>query len=261
MKRSLLVVQILCLAAFSFLQAAEPAPEKAGKKPEELAVAKWPGAEKLPGKGSVAEADWFRAAWAIRRTEFWNNRERDKHAIVFLGDSITQGWGTLAKDFPHFKVANRGIGGDTTRGVWYRLKEDVLDLDPEAVVLLIGTNDIGLGTKPEDAAENLKAILAALKKHNPKMPVVICKVMPSTEKMTRPADKLQTLNGLVDGLIKGDSQFIPCDTWSIFADAHGNAKVEEFPDLLHPNAAGYAKWKAALDPILAQFNQKVATRN
>ena len=48
--------------------------------------------------------------------------------IVFLGDSITQGWGTLEADFPGKLVANRGISGDTSRGVRYRLREDVLDL-------------------------------------------------------------------------------------------------------------------------------------
>ena len=255
MKRFLYFTQIFCFLIFFTAQAVEPAVQN---KPEPLAVAKWPGVENFPGKGKIPDAPWFHAAWAMRRTEFWNNRENDKHAIVFLGDSITQGWKTLVKDFPHFKVANRGIGGDTTRGIWYRLKEDVLDLDPEAVVLLIGTNDIGLGATPEEAAENLKTIFAMLKKHNAKMPIIVCKVMPSSSKMSRPSEKLQKLNGLVDALIKGDTQFIRCDTWNIFADAEGNAKAEEFPDLLHPNATGYAKWKAALDPILAKLNEKVA---
>jgi lysophospholipase L1-like esterase len=250
-----LLMQIFFLFVFSRVEAAE---FKEGKKLDPPAVAKWPGVENLPGKGKIADNGMYHAAWAFRRTDFWKNREKDKHAIVFLGDSITQGWGSLAEDFPHFKVANRGIGADTTRGVWYRLQEDVLDLDPEAIVLLIGTNDIGLGTTPEETAENLKAIFALLKKHNPKMPVIVCKVMPSTAKIGRPAEKLQKLNGLVDDLIKGDPQFTRCDTWSIFADANGEAKAEEFPDLLHPNAAGYAKWKAALDPILAKLNEKVA---
>jgi lysophospholipase L1-like esterase len=62
---------------------------------------------------------------------------------VFLGDSITQGWNDLASAFPDMKVANRGInGGDTTRGVLIRLQDDVLSLDPAAIVLLIGTNDL-----------------------------------------------------------------------------------------------------------------------
>ena len=255
MKQFNFLLQVLCAFLTWTAQAEEPVVEK---KVEPPAVSRWPGIENFPGKGKIADADWFRAAWAIRRTKFWNIRQRETNAIVFLGDSITQDWGTLARDFPHFKVANRGIGGDTTRGVWYRLKEDVLGLDPEAVVLLIGTNDIGLGATPEEAAENLKTIFAMLKKYNAKMPVIVCKVMPSSTKMSRPTDKLQRLNRLVDELIKGDTQFIRCDTWSIFADAEGNAKAEEFPDLLHPNAAGYAKWKAALDPILAGLNEKVA---
>ncbi|MDB6024045.1 MAG: multifunctional acyl-CoA thioesterase and protease and lysophospholipase [Verrucomicrobiales bacterium] len=255
MKRWLSFTQILCLTAVVFtLPAAEPV---ADKKPEPPAVAEWPGIENFPGKGGIANADWFHAAWASRRTHFWEQRNNDKHAIIFLGDSITQGWGSLERDFPNYKVANRGIGGDTTRGIWYRLNEDVLDTEPEAVVLLIGTNDIGLDTTPEQTAENLKTVLALLKKHNPKMPVIICKTMPSSGKMKRPADKLQKFNALVDDLIKGDKQFIRCDTWSIFADEKGDAKLEEFPDLLHPNAAGYAKWKAALDPIFAKLNVAV----
>jgi len=93
--------------------------------------------------------DWFRALWRERRLKWWNDRERDQGAVVFLGDSITQGWASLAKDFPDLKVANRGISGDVTRGVLYRLKEDVLDLNPAAVVLLIGTNDLEDGGEPE----------------------------------------------------------------------------------------------------------------
>lgn len=65
--------------------------------------------------------------------------EREQRdGAVFLSDSITQGWGnTLGGSFPGLKVANRGISGDTTRGMLLRLKEDVLALEPRAVVLLV----------------------------------------------------------------------------------------------------------------------------
>jgi lysophospholipase L1-like esterase len=207
--------------------------------------------DEFPGKGPIRNADWFRNVWRERRLMAWRNREKDKGAIVFLGDSITQGWGSLARDFPNLKVANRGISGDITRGVLYRLKEDVLDLNPRAVVLLIGTNDIEEKAEPQVIVENIKAILAAMKSHNPKMPVILCKVMPSHPSKSRPAEKIRKLNALVDELVKGDSQIIRCDTWGIFADADGNAKREEFPDLLHPNAAGYRKFAEALRPILS----------
>lgn len=216
-------------------------------------VAKWPTTDRWPGKGTIQNSVWFRNLWANRRTEWSKNREKDKGAVVFLGDSITQGWGSLAKDFPGLKVANRGISGDTTRGVLFRLKEDVLDLEPAAIILLIGTNDIGLNSTPEDVAANIRAILAAIKARNASTRVIICKVMPSSDRLHRPADKIKKLNALVDDIVKGDSQFTRCDTWSIFADANDQPKVEEFPDLLHPNAAGYAKWTEALKPILTKL--------
>jgi lysophospholipase L1-like esterase len=224
------------------------------KVPELPAVARFPEDSAFPGKGPLRKADWFRNTWRTRRLAFWNGRERDYGAVVFLGDSITQGWGSLAKDFPNLKVANRGISGDLTRGVLYRLKEDVLDLKPAAVVLLIGTNDLEDQADPAVVAENVKAILAALKAHDAKMPVVVCKVMPSHANMRRPAEKIKQLNEGVDELVKGDGQWVRCDTWSVFADEQGNANKEEFPDLLHPNPAGYAKFAAAVRPILEKLN-------
>jgi lysophospholipase L1-like esterase len=170
---------------------------------------------------------------------------------VFLGDSITQGWNDLAAAFPNLKVANRGIGGDVTRGVLFRLKEDVLDLEPVAVVLLIGTNDIGNNGDPEDAANNVRMILDALEKSNPRMPIIVCKVMPSKKAV---AERIQKLNALVDQFVREDGRVIPCDTWSLFAAADGTCYRGEFPDLLHPNRVGYAKWEAALKPIFAGLN-------
>ena len=156
-------------------------------------------------------------------------------------------------------MVNRGIGGDTTRGVLYRLNADVLTLKPTAVVLLIGINDIGLnGGKPEDVADNIKAILQDLKQFNPRMPVIVCKVMPSSNKQHRPTAKIEQLNALVDEIVKSDPHFIRCDTWSIYADANGECKKDEFPDLLHPNAIGYAKWANALKPIFARLNLRAA---
>lgn len=224
--------------------------------PELPAVARFPDDSAFPGQGPIRKMDWFRKLWSQRRYQWWQEREKDQGAVVFLGDSITQGWGSLAQDFPGLKVANRGISGDVTRGVLCRLKEDVLDLHPRAVVLLIGTNDLEENAQPEVIAENVKAILAACQKHNAQMPVIVCQVMPSSATKKRPADKIRQINALVDDVVKGNPKFIRCDSYSIFANADGDAKKEEFPDLLHPNAAGYAKWTAQLRPIFEQLNLK-----
>lgn len=217
-----------------------------------FAALKAPTDEMLPGKGPAQSGDWFDQVWSERRAEFRRGQETDKGAVVFLGDSITRGWGDLSHHFPDYQCANRGISGDTTRGILFRLNEDVLDLEPAAIVLLIGTNDIGIGADPADVADNIKAILAAIRRRDESLPVVVCKVMPRADGVPNAASSIEELNRRVTPLVEADSNCIPCDTWSIFGD-DGTATREEFPDLLHLNEAGYGHWKAALLPILAEL--------
>lgn len=208
--------------------------------------------EGLPGEGPIRRYDWFKRLWKEKRSNWASRVEQDKGALVFLGDSITQGWGdNMRNSFPGVKVANRGISGDTTRGVLIRLEEDVLALDPAGVVLLIGTNDLEEGADPETIAANLKLILAKMKEHNASMPVVLCQVFPSSASKKRSAEKIKKINELYAAAVKEDQQVTFVETWPLFANAEDDAKSEEFPDLLHPNAAGYAKWTSAIWPILA----------
>ena len=208
--------------------------------------------EGLPGAGPIRRYQWFQNLWEKKRTGWAARVKADQGALVFLGDSITQGWGDkMGSSFSGVKVANRGISGDTTRGVLIRLKEDVLSLKPSGIVLLIGTNDLEEKAAPEVIAGNLKLIIAALKKHNAKMPIILCNVMPSSASKRRSADQIKKINQLYFAAVKGDAQITVLDTWRLFADAKGDAKKAEFPDLLHPNKLGYAKWAAALGPLLA----------
>jgi lysophospholipase L1-like esterase len=181
-------------------------------------------------------------------------------AVVFLGDSITEGWSTLAADFPNLKVANRGIGGDITSGVLYRLQADVLSLKPAAVILLIGTNDLGDNQDPADVADNLKAILAAIKKFNPNLKVIVCKTMPRADgNAAAYSEKIQKLNSLVADYVKLEPNFAVCDTYSVFVDDQGRQIAADFnADHLHLNAAGYAVWKKALDPLMARLSISTA---
>jgi lysophospholipase L1-like esterase len=206
----------------------------------------------LPGAGPIRRYEWFQNLWRERRSAWATRVEKDQRAVVFLGDSITQGWGGgLGAAFPGIKVANRGISGDTTRGVLLRLQDDVLALNPAAVVLLIGTNDLEEGASPEIIASNLKLILAGLEGHDPRMPIVLCQVFPSSATEKRPMDQIKAINALYRAAVKNDPRITYLETWPLFADPKGDAIPDEFPDLLHPNEAGYAKWAAALRPILA----------
>src|SRR5258708_1864196 len=135
-----------------------------------------------------------------------------------------EGWAEdFSAWFPGLKIANRGISGDTSRGVLIRLHEDVLALDPEAVVLLIGTNDLEEKASPETVAANLKLILAELARHEPKIPIVLCQVFPSSAAKSRPSDQIKKLNQLYAAIVKGNAQVTLIETWLLFADAKGDA--------------------------------------
>lgn len=207
--------------------------------------------EGVPGAGPFRRTESFRKSWTTRREQFLKTTAADKGSLVFFGDSITQGWGArLPKLFPGAKTANRGIGGDTTRGMLYRFKEDVIDLDPTGVVMLMGTNDLADGASKEDIVGNVKLMLLMLKAKQPGLPVILCTVFPSNASKDRPPEKIKELNEALLAAVKGDSVVTVVDTWSMFADAEGNAPVAEFPDLLHLNDAGYEKWAKALRPVL-----------
>jgi len=210
----------------------------------------------LPGEGKLRRYDGYVQAWRERRRAWSQRVAADKGGVVFLGDSITAGWGDGFRDrFPGMKPVNRGIGGDTTRGMLIRLADDVLALDPAAIVLLAGTNDVEVGIDPDAIVRNVRKIVAAVKERDARRgtttPIILCRVLPSSERTKRPADTIRRLNGLIDAAVRGDPQITVLDTWTLFADPAGDARPEFFPDLLHLNPAGYDRWAAALVPLFA----------
>tara|TARA_R110002049_G_scaffold50370_3_gene143049 strand:+ start:81863 stop:83239 length:1377 start_codon:yes stop_codon:yes gene_type:complete len=206
----------------------------------------------IPGAGPLRRHEWFQNRWTERREKFAKAAAQDKGAVVFLGDSITQGWTDDFRGvFAGMKVANRGIGGDTTRGMLLRLEEDVLSLDPAAVVMLMGTNDLEENAEPKTIAGNVELIIERLKKSDPKMPIVLCQMFPSSAEKNRPKEKIQETNRLCSRVVKGDPLVTVVDTWTLFAGPDGDANDVDFKDKLHINPGGYAKWAAALRPIFA----------
>ena len=204
-----------------------------------------------PGVGPLRQADWFRELWNSKRKGWSESVTADQKSVVLLGDSITQGWPDVSRFFPGVKIANRGISGDTTRGMLIRLKDDVLSLNPTCVVMLMGTNDLEERAEPATIAANVSAIIKELKTHNAKMPIVLCTIFPSSESMRRPTAKIQATNKLIEQSVKGDAQITVLDMFTLYANDAGDARLDEFPDLLHLNEVGYAKWAASLRPLLA----------
>ena len=250
MKRILLVA----LFALAMLTVVEGAVAQTATATKQAAAKAGPAFdESTPGVGPLRHEEAFVKLWNARREKFAVEKAKQQHAIVFFGDSITQGWrDDFHGKFPKLNVANRGISGDTTRGLIARVEADVLALNPSCVVLLIGTNDIAKNVQPEDIAANVKLLVGKITAHDPKVPIVICQVMPASgAKQRRPKETIQKLNRLVAEAVRGNKQVTVLDTYTLFAGPDGDATLAEFPDLLHPNEVGYGKWQTALWPVLA----------
>jgi lysophospholipase L1-like esterase len=208
--------------------------------------------EGLAGLGPIRRYDWFKNLWDEKRKAWATRTQADQNSVVFLGDSITQGLGEdMGKSFPGLKVANRGISGDTTRGMLLRLRKDVLDLNPKGIVMLMGTNDLEEGADATVVSNNIDLMLSEIQKFNSKIPVTLCRVFPASATKERPAQQIKDINEAIAKVAKNYPQVTMLDTWTLFANEQGDAKEWEFPDLIHPNQAGYAKWASAIRPILA----------
>jgi lysophospholipase L1-like esterase len=166
-----------------------------------------------------------------------------ENRVVFMGDSITQGW-KLDESFPGKPYINRGIGGQTSPQMLVRFRQDVIDLKPKAVVILAGTNDIAGNTGPmtlEQTEENI-ASMADLAKANG-IRVVLCSVLPAFDYSwapgLTPAPKIMDLNAWIRKYAAGKG-FVYVDFYSAMSDERGGLPPTLSGDGVHPLPAGYA---------------------
>lgn len=207
-----------------------------------------------PGKGPIRTFPYM----TDNRKWFWTQRDKDQGKVVFVGDSLTGGWKELAKGtaFPALKIANRGIGGDTSRGVLFRFQEDVLDLHPRAIVICVGSNDNTAGGAPADTIANLTAMFEMARKQSPQIPFVVSTVHPMEVAGDGVAKRLDLRQRLI-AFAAGKSGVAVLDLYPVFGDAEGHLIPELYAkDRVHPTADGYAKWAAALAPVLESAGVK-----
>ena len=166
-----------------------------------------------------------------------------ENRVVFMGDSITQGW-NLDQYFPGKPYVNRGISGQTTPQMVLRFHQDVIDLKPKAVIILAGINDIAGNTGPEtlEDIENNLAAMAEMAAAN-KLKVVFCSVLPAYDfpwaPGQYPAQKIVELNNWIKSYAaaKGHAYV---DYYSPMKDDRGGLPAILSHDGVHPLPAGYA---------------------
>ncbi len=166
---------------------------------------------------------------------------------VFFGDSITDIW-NIAESFPGKPYINRGIGGQTTSQMLVRFRQDVINLEPKAVVILAGTNDIAGNTGPmsnEDIEANYSNLAELARAHN--IRVIFSSILPVhnyTPKAEeffaqRPRERILSLNRWIKDYCAAND-LIYLDYFSAMVDDKGLLKRDLADDGLHPNRSGYA---------------------
>ncbi len=167
--------------------------------------------------------------------------------VVFMGNSITENWMAFRPEFfTDRNYINRGIGGQTTSQMLLRFRPDVIDLKPEVVVILAGTNDLAGNTgytSEETIIGNIKSMAELA--HTNGIKVVISSILPAIEYLWRPglepAPKIISINTALKAYTQ-ENNFIYLDYFSAMADDKGGLKVPDYTtanDLVHPNLAGY----------------------
>ena len=180
--------------------------------------------------------------------------------IVFIGDSITQGWEKDGREvwqshYAQHHALDLGFGGDRTENVLWRLQHGEIDgIAPKVVVLMVGTNNTGHRAEdPQTTAAGIQRLLQEIRQRLPKTKVLLLGIFPRGEK---PDDFLRGINERVNKIIAGYADGSTVHFLTIndaLLNRDGTLDKDIMPDLLHPNAKGYAIWQRAMDPTLQRL--------
>ena len=200
--------------------------------------------------------------WAnMKRFQAENNKltapKADENRVVFMGNSITEGWGNIAPEFFAGKpYINRGISGQTTPQMLVRFRQDVVNLKPKVVVILAGTNDIAGNTGPmtlQQTVDNIISMAQLAKANNIK--VVISSILPAFDYPWKPglepAEKIFTINTLLKDFAN-KNKCVYLDYFTSMSDERKGLKKELGDDGVHPNLAGYKMMAPLVEKAIAE---------
>lgn len=176
--------------------------------------------------------------------------------LLFIGDSITQGWEGAGKDvwkkrYESRKAMNAGIGGDVTQHILWRLDNGNVDgISPKLAVLMIGTNNSG-SSSAEDIAAGIKAIVEKLRTKLPETKILLLGIFPRAEKPDDPRRmKIAAINEIIQKLDDKKSVYY-LDFGDKLTNADGTLSKDIMPDFLHLSPRGYEIWGDAIESKVA----------
>ena len=229
---------------------------------------------KATGKGNVSCTDyksvsvtpsmlneWWSIDWWLPRHEKKLREIKTRPIdLVFIGDSITEGWEKSGvpvweKYYGKRNALDLGFGGDRTENILWRLQHgEVEGLHPKVAVLMFGTNNTGHRHEaPELTARGIKRDLDELRQRLPQTKLLLLAIFPRDEK---PDGELRQINNRINAIISGfadNKTVFFLDINKAFLDEKGVLSKNIMPDLLHPNEKGYEIWASNMEPTLAEL--------
>ncbi|MGZ8900851.1 MAG: GDSL-type esterase/lipase family protein [Limisphaerales bacterium] len=198
--------------------------------------------------------------WKRRQASF-NEKVKEvgkKSQLIFIGDSITQGWEGAGKElwenrFAKFEAINLGIGGDRTQHVLYRLDNGNLEgLSPKAAVVMIGTNNSnGEDNTAEQIAEGIRHIVHTLRIKLPSTKILLIPIFPRGENVNPQRGKINQANQIIQKLADGQN-VLWVDFGHKYIDDGGHIPRDIMPDYLHLSPKGYEIWADSIKEPLAK---------
>jgi beta-glucosidase len=191
-----------------------------------------------------------------RHEQFLARIKEGPVGLLFLGDSITDGWRGGGKKtwqkFASYDPANFGIGGDRTEHVLWRITNGELEgIHPKVAVVMIGTNNTGRD-KPEWIAAGVKKIVDTIHTKLPETKVLLLAVFPRGAKDSSGRKNVAAVNEIICKLDDGQkTRYL--DIGKSFLDAEGQIPKDVMADGLHPSAKGYEIWCDAMRPLLEEM--------
>jgi lysophospholipase L1-like esterase len=180
---------------------------------------------------------------------------KDAHpTAVFMGDSITEGWGVGDASLFTRGVVDRGISGQTSPQMLVRFYQDVVALHPRAVHIMAGTNDLAGNTgpsSPDDFKNNIRAMVDLAAANH--IRVILASILPAERFPWRPdiqpVEQIRQLNGWLRKFAE-QHKLIYADYYSSLTTPSGGFRAELSNDGVHPNSAGYAAMRPIADAAL-----------
>jgi lysophospholipase L1-like esterase len=195
-----------------------------------------------------------------RHQEFLKVAKAGGVDLLFVGDSITDGWRSggasiWGKFFAPLKAANFGISGDRTEHVIWRMRNGELEgISPKLCVLMIGTNN---GDPAPDVALGIKTIIADVHDRHPRCKVLLLGIFPRSEKPDAGRKKNEEVNKLIEKFVTfSETRRVSyLDIGPKFLAPDGTLPKDIMPDFLHPNEKGYQIWADAIIDKVKQMLQ------